>query len=238
MDTTAIQRALVALGYDPKGMDGFYGANTRAAVKSFQSAVGIHVDGIAGPKTWEALKLALINAGKAPAAIIPRGPVAPPWYEELLRRKGLHEVRDRSKLMAWLRSDGRTLGDPAKLPWCADAVQTCLALTLPDEPQPVNPYLARNWLKLGIPLATPALGCVLVFWRGSKTGTFGHVGLYAGEDAQGFLHVLGGNQADSISIVRLDKARLLGMRWPATYPKPAGGKVILSAKVPVSNNED
>lgn len=162
----------------------------------------------------------------------------PPWYEELLRRKGLHEVKNRSALMAWLRSDGKTLGDPAKLPWCGDAIQTCLALTLPDELQPTNPYLARNWLKFGIPLATPALGCILVFWRGSKTGTSGHIGLYAGEDAQGYLHVLGGNQSDAITIARLDKARLLGMRWPSTYPKPKPGRVMLSVSgAPVSTNE-
>lgn len=235
MDTTAIQRALVALGFDPKGVDGFYGANTRTAVKAFQCAAGIFIDGIAGRETQAALAAALARAGKA-TVLKPTAP--PPWYDELLRRKGLHEVRDRSKLMAWLRSDGKTLGDPAKLPWCADAIQTCLALTLPDEPQPVNPYLARNWLKFGIQLLTPALGCVLVFWRGSKAGTSGHVGLYAGEDAQGYLHVLGGNQSDAITIARLDKGRLLGMRWPATYPKPATGRVMLSASgAPVSTNE-
>lgn len=234
MDTTAIQRALVALGYS-LAVDGVAGAKTRAAVKAFQAKAGLVTDGIAGPKTQAALAAALANAGKA-ALLKPNVP--PPWYEELLRRKGLHEVRDRSKLMTWLRSDGKTLGDPSKLPWCGDAIQTCLALTLPDEPQPVNPYLARNWLKLGIELKTPALSCILVFWRGSKTGASGHVGLYAGEDAQGYLHVLGGNQSDAITIARLDKARLLGMRWPTTYPKPTTGRVMLNASgAPVSMNE-
>lgn len=137
MDTTAVQRALVALGYNSGGIDGIAGAKTREAVKAFQLDHGLTIDGLAGPKTREGLQLALLNAGKPFS--VPRGAVPPPWYEELLRRKGLHEVRDRSKLMAWLRSDGKTLGDPAKLPWCGDAIQTCLALTLPDEPQPVNP---------------------------------------------------------------------------------------------------
>lgn len=234
MDTTAIQRALLALGYS-LAIDGVAGAKTRAAVRAFQARAGLVSDGIAGPKTQAALARALAQAGKA-AVLMPN--VAPPWHEELLRRKGLHEIRDRSGLMAWLRSDGKTLGDPAKLPWCGDAIQTCLALTLPDEPQPVNPYLARNWLKLGIPLATPALGCILVFWRGSPAGTSGHVGLYAGEDAQGYLHVLGGNQSDAITLARLGKGRLLGMRWPATYPKPTTGRVLLSADgAPISTNE-
>lgn len=238
MDTTAIQRALVALDFDPGPVDGIAGARTRHAVRAFQKAVGIAVDGIAGPKTWLALSKMLLIAQKPPVRVVPNAAVPPPWHEELLRRKGLHEVKNHSALMAWLRSDGKTLGDPAKLPWCGDAIQTCLVLTLPDEPQPVNPYLARNWLKFGVPLETPALGCILVFWRGSKGGTSGHVGLYAGEDAQGYLHVLGGNQSDAITIARLDKARLLGMRWPATYPKPMSGRVLLSASgAPVSTNE-
>lgn len=231
MNTREVQAALLSLGFDPGPIDGVTGAKTRAAVKAFQKAAGIPYDGIAGPKTWEALARML---GK-PAPVKPPPPL---WYEELLRRKGLHEVRDRSALMAWLRSDGKTLGDPARLPWCGDAIQTCLALTLPDETQPVNPYLARNWLKFGVELKTPALGCIVVFWRGSKAGTSGHVGLYAGEDAQGYLHVLGGNQSDAITIARLDKTRLLGMRWPATYPKPTTGRVLLSASgAPVSTDE-
>lgn len=233
MDTTAIQRALVALGY-ALAVDGVSGAKTRAAVKAFQVKAGLVADGIVGPKTQAALASALARSG---TATVIRPNVPPPWHEELLRRKGLHEVKNRSALMAWLRSDGKTLGDPAKLPWCGDAIQTCLALTLPDEPQPVNPYLARNWLKLGVELTTPSLGCILVFWRGSKTGTSGHVGLYAGEDAEAY-HVLGGNQSDAITIARLDKARLLGMRWPSTYPKPTSGRVLLSASgAPVSANE-
>lgn len=232
MNTREVQAALLSLGFDPKGVDGIAGANTRKAVKAFQKAAGVQpFDGIAGQETIKAL--AQMLGKRAPTQQPP-----PPWYEELLRRKGLHEVKNRSALMAWLRSDGKTLGDPAKLPWCGDAIQTCLALTLPDEPQPVNPYLARNWLKLGNPLGEPALGCILVFWRGSKTGTSGHVGLYAGEDAQGYLHVLGGNQSDAITIARLDKARLLGMRWPATYPQPTTGRVMLSAAgAPISSNE-
>lgn len=234
MDTTAIQRALVALGYS-LAVDGVAGAKTRAAVREFQAKAGLVSDGIAGPKTQSALAMALANAG---TATVLKRHVPPPWHEELLRRKGLHEVKNRSAVMAWLRSDGKTLGDPAKLPWCGDAIQTCLALTLPDEPQPANPYLARNWLKLGLPLETAALGCILVFWRGSRTGPSGHVGLYAGEDALGYLHVLGGNQSDAITIARLDKARLLGMRWPSTYPKPTSGRVLLSASgAPVSTNE-
>lgn len=234
MDTTALQRALAALGRNPGPIDGKFGALTRKALVSFQANASLKADGIAGPKTEAALREALAAIDKP--LPVPTRPAPPPWYQELLRRKGLHEVRDRSGLMAWLRSDGKTLGDPAKLPWCGDTIETAIALTLPTEPLPSNPYLARNWLKFGVPLGRPALGAVIVFWRGSKTGTSGHVGLYAGEDAEAY-HVLGGNQSNAITIARLDKGRVLGFRWPAKFPLPKGGPVHLTKDGGLSTNE-
>lgn len=54
-DTVKImQNYLVALGEElPKyGVDGYFGSETQAAVKSFQTKNGLSVDGICGPKTW------------------------------------------------------------------------------------------------------------------------------------------------------------------------------------------
>jgi len=237
MDTTALQRALAALGRNPGPIDGKFGALTRKALVAFQANNGLKADGIAGPKTTAAIRQALVDLGKPPVTNLLTDRLGPPWHQELLRRKGLHEIRDRSSLMAWLRSDGKTLGDPAKLPWCGDAIETAIALTLPTEPLPSNPYLARNWLKFGVPLGRPALGAVIVFWRGSKTGTSGHVGLYVGEDPEAY-HVLGGNQSNAITIARLDKARALGFRWPAKFPLPNGGPVHLAKSgAALSTNE-
>ena len=55
-----LQSELIALGYScgSKGADGIYGNDTVGAVKAFQKASGLKVDGIAGPKTWEALNAA------------------------------------------------------------------------------------------------------------------------------------------------------------------------------------
>lgn len=50
----ALQVALVALGY-PVAVDGSYGPRTEAAVRDFQSRVGLDPDGIAGPRTQAAL---------------------------------------------------------------------------------------------------------------------------------------------------------------------------------------
>lgn len=158
----------------------------------------------------------------------------PPWLAELRRRKGLHEVYHKKSLWDWLKSDGKTLGDPSKLPWCGDAIETCIHLTLKDEPRIANPYLARNWLKFGIP-CSPRLGAVMVFWRGSRNVTSGHVALYEGEDAN-YYHVIGGNQSDSITVTRIAKSRFLGARWPKTYPL-TGSAVAKDAVGKVSTNE-
>lgn len=53
-DVEQVQIALVALGY-PIAVDATYGLRTEAAVRDFQAASGLEVDGIAGPDTQAAL---------------------------------------------------------------------------------------------------------------------------------------------------------------------------------------
>lgn len=54
-----LQRALVTLGFAPGAIDGSYGAATQQALKRFQGAHSLTADGVLGPKTLAALKLAL-----------------------------------------------------------------------------------------------------------------------------------------------------------------------------------
>lgn len=48
---TALQTALASLGYYDSTIDGVYGKGTREAVRSFQAAYGLSVDGVAGSRT-------------------------------------------------------------------------------------------------------------------------------------------------------------------------------------------
>ncbi|UMZ35642.1 peptidoglycan-binding protein [Priestia megaterium] len=51
----ALQKKLTALGYDTKGTDGIFGANTESAVRNFQKDNKLAADGIAGPNTLTAI---------------------------------------------------------------------------------------------------------------------------------------------------------------------------------------
>ena len=58
-----LQSALKQLGFDPRGVDGKFGAGTEAAVKAFQKSKGLVPDGIAGPATMAALQANAAVAG-------------------------------------------------------------------------------------------------------------------------------------------------------------------------------
>ena len=47
-----LQRLLLSLGYDPNGVDGSFGPGTDNAVRAFQKAKGLVVDGSVGKATW------------------------------------------------------------------------------------------------------------------------------------------------------------------------------------------
>ena len=160
----------------------------------------------------------------------------PPWIVEGKKVWGLHEGRDKEALTKWLKSDGQRLGDTEKMPWCGDYTETAIKNSLPKEPFTgavgKNPYWARNWLKFGEP-TEPCYGAIIVFSRGKG----GHVGFVVGEDDTDY-YTLGGNQGDSINIVRISKARFLGCTWPITYDGPKRPLPRMTANnIPRTTNE-
>ncbi len=51
-----VQAALKRAGFYKKGISGKFDTETRKAIKRFQKAKGLTVDGVAGKKTWAALQ--------------------------------------------------------------------------------------------------------------------------------------------------------------------------------------
>lgn len=227
--TLDVQKRLKQLGYNPGPLDGIFGRQTKKAVADYQRGhvYGIKYPGTIGPKTLAALFP--LNGRDEPGIEFKY-----PWLDLALRKKGLHEDRDIAELREFLKSDGYTLGDPSKLPWCGDFVETCIAVTLPEEVLPDNPYLARNWLRFGRAIE-PTVGAVAVFWRGSRTGTQGHVAFFVGR-GPGVFYILGGNQSDGVSVMKISEDRYLGARWPHSFeyperiylPEMSGGKLSLN----------
>jgi uncharacterized protein (TIGR02594 family) len=221
-----IQRALLARGYDigRAGADGIMGRATTAGIAKFQRDKNLAVKwpGTIGPITLAALGL----SGEAIAD--KAGKATPVWIIEARRHLGLHEVRDAKKLDKLLRMDTSAIA------WCGGFVGYVIAAALPTEPLPASPLWARNWLKLGskVDAGKPALGDVAVFSRGSG----GHVGFVVGHDATA-LHVLGGNQSNQVSIARVTKNRLLGLRWPSTGGERGGALSITKIAGTLSRNE-
>lgn len=211
--TKQVQQRLIDFGYNlgSWGADGFKGPATDAAIVRFKVSVGLAARPYVGPITLQAL---FNKTAKKYSSDVP-------WMNEAAKYMGMHERRNFKALYAFLRSDGATLGDPRKLPWCGDFVDTCLRLLLPNEKRPgslgVNPYLARNWLKLGYDCG-PKYGAVVVFWRGRRNGYSGHVGFAVGYDPdRNRIRVRGGNQSNSVNDAWLDADRLLGYRCPSTF---------------------
>jgi len=66
---TGLQAMLLELGYDlgSWGVDGDFGKDTEAAVRSFQQEHGLEADGIAGPATFAALEKAVSGPQGGPA---------------------------------------------------------------------------------------------------------------------------------------------------------------------------
>lgn len=124
-------------------------------------------------------------------------------------------------ILAWARDVGleRVYRDD-EIAWCGLAMAYVAGQAGWENAPRGNALLARNWQHWGNSVEVPMLGDVLVFWRGSQSGTKGHVGVYVGED-EGAFHVLGGNQGDKVSIARLDRKRLLQARrcpWRINQP--------------------
>ena len=88
---TLLQTKLIQQGYslDPYGADGSFGNKTLEAVKAFQKAHGLTVDGVVGLKTWDAL-----NSGEVVYYTVTIKHVAQNVADEIVKKYGGTMVKE------------------------------------------------------------------------------------------------------------------------------------------------
>lgn len=165
---------------------------------------------------------------------------APRLLIEALKYYGTEEIkgeRHNPEILAWARKVNPLVAgwyDRDEHPWCALFISyLCKTLDLPV-PEGFEAVRARGFATWGHQAPEAMLGDLLVF---SRVGG-GHVGIYVGEDKEAY-HVLGGNQADKVCIIRIAKNRCTAIRRTPWKVKQPGNvrKVILSAAGVLSKNE-
>ena len=162
---------------------------------------------------------------------------APKLLVEAYKLLGIKETLGKDNnptILAWAEKLGlKNIYTADEIAWCGLFVAYVCFMA---GKKPVdNPLWARNWANFGTKENTAMLGDILVFSRGA---TSGHVGIYVGEDDKAY-HVLGGNQGDQVSIVRIQKVRCIGIRrtkWSVAQPSEV--RVIkLNGEGLISENE-
>jgi uncharacterized protein (TIGR02594 family) len=164
----------------------------------------------------------------------------PAWLRHARTLLGTREAAGAANsktILGWAAKLGnKALGiayNADSVPWCGLFVAHCFRTATPTIPLPPIAVRASAWDAFGVARA-PCLGAVLRFARDGG----GHVAFAIGEDKTHY-HVLGGNQGDRVSIMRIEKSRLVASRVPvgwvgAGQPLP---KMLATAGVPVSSDE-
>lgn len=213
MDVKRIQLALIKHGFNPGNPDGIMGPDTEDAIIEFKQSQGLRARAYIGKIT---LRRLFGHSDK----IVPND-VQLPWLNAINQWMGVHESS--RELEKYLASDGRSVGDPDDIPWCAELLQTVIALEMPKEKfigkVKKNPFLAVNWLDFGVECEL-AYGAIAVFWRGSAKSWKGHLAVIIGYDPKlQRYRIRGGNQSDRVCDTWISAKRLRkgGLRVPKTF---------------------
>jgi uncharacterized protein (TIGR02594 family) len=168
-------------------------------------------------------------------------PTEPMWLRHARTLLGTREAAgpaNSKTILRWAVSLGiKVLGivyNADDVPWCGVFVAKCLRATDVDLSGMKVAVRAKAWATWGSNLAADRLapGAILVFEREGG----GHVAFYVGEDATHY-HVLGGNQGDTVSIMRLAKSRCIARRWPKGVPVIGKPVRLAASGAPISTNE-
>ena len=165
-----------------------------------------------------------------------QGIQSPKVIAEAVRYYGINEVKGKASnptIMQWAKEVGvEKVYTNDDIAWCGLFVAK-VVLKAGFEPVK-DPLWAANWAKFGTAQKTAMLGDSLVFKREGG----GHVGFYVAED-KNYFHVLGGNQSDSVNIIRIAKNRCVAIRrcmWKVAQPDTVK-QYVVAADGKISTNK-
>jgi uncharacterized protein (TIGR02594 family) len=146
----------------------------------------------------------------------------PPWLrlaqqEAMMGREEIHGPLHNSHILNYGKAVTHSVTTD-EIPWCSNFINW-LFMQL-DMPR-TGSAMARYWLEWGIPLTSPALGCVAILSRGplpqpgkEVIEAQGHVGLLTDMLEPNSVTLLGGNQGDKVCERTYPLDQLLDLRWP------------------------
>lgn len=149
----------------------------------------------------------------------------PAWLADAKSFVGMKEIvgaKHNETIVNFMRDLSGGVVKDDETAWCAGF--TGFILKRAGLKLPPNPLSARSYLDLPNELDRPAVGALAVFWRGSKAGWQGHIGIITGRDAKNNIMVVSGNNNNMVNIAPYQWQgpgnRLLGFRWPSISPRP------------------
>jgi uncharacterized protein (TIGR02594 family) len=162
--------------------------------------------------------------------------LAPPWLIQARKYLGLHEIpgpKHANAILRWLELLGSKVRDD-ETAWCATFVGGMLEL---EHFTSTKSLAARSYEDWGVELDYPAVGAIVVFSRPPRPYN-GHVAFIEGEDADGRLMCIGGNQGDQVSVAPFSRDRVVSYRWPKDYPPPGPRPLpLVASNAPTSSDE-
>ena len=122
--------------------------------------------------------------------------------------KGINGVAHNKQILKYFEETGHAWVKDDETAWCAAFVNWCLLKAGLKQTGKLN---ARSFLTYGEGVDKPKIGDIVVLWRISRNGPYGHVGFFVSE-TRDHVNILGGNQSNAVNITAFSKSQLLGYR--------------------------